>query len=86
MTKYSSFRYEVTQNSRTHGQEYSGLMSFTIISLEGLISDKKDEEKFKHLLNDSLVIYQKLMVSEISSFEIYQLKSDIQKYLTLFKK
>ena len=61
-------------------------MLLTIVAIEGLMSDKKEEDKFKHLLNDSLVIYQKLMVSEISGNELDQLKVHIKEYLTLFKK
>ena len=64
MIKCSTFRNGVVQLSRLCGQEYPGLMLLTILAIDGLMKSKTVELKFKQLLNDSLILYQKLMVEK----------------------
>ena len=66
MIKCSTFCNSVTQLSRLNGQEYSGLKLFTMISIDCLMSTTYKEKQFRLLLNNSLVLYQSLMVNRIN--------------------
>ena len=86
MVKCSSFRDGVTQLSRLSGQEYPGLVLLTILALDGLMSTQEEERKFQRLLNESLILYQSLMVDRLTHTEINRLERRIKEYLISYKK
>ena len=86
MVKCSSFRDGVTQLSRLSGQEYPGLVLLTILALDGLMSTQEEERKYQRLLNDSLILYQSLMVDKLTHSEINSLERTIKEYLVSYKK
>ena len=86
MVKCSSFRNGVTQLSRLSGQEYPGLLLLTFVALDGLMSSKIEERNFRLLLNKSLVLYQSLMVHQLTETDVVSLESTIKEYLAMFKK
>ena len=85
MIKCSTFRNGVTQLSRLNGQEYPGLVLLTMICIDGLMSSASEENKFRLLLNDSLVLYKSLMVNRITDNELSVLERKIEQYLKKFK-
>lgn len=85
MIKCSTFRSGVTQLSRLSGQEYPGLVLLTILALDGLMTNNREEIKFHKVLNDSLILYQLLMVTKITESEISVLKNKIKDYLRAYK-
>ena len=82
MVKCSSFCNGVTQMSRLSGQEYPGLLLLTFVALDGLMSSKIEERNFQLLLNKSLVIYQSLMVHQLTETDVVSLEITIKEYLT----
>ena len=62
MIKCSTFRNGVTQLSRLNGEEYPGLVLLTMISIDGLMSSASKEKDFRLLMNNSLVLYQSLIL------------------------
>ena len=62
MIKCSTFRNGVTQLSILNGEEYPGLVLLTMISIDGLMSSASKEKDFRLLMNNSLVLYQSLIL------------------------
>ena len=85
MIKCSTFCNGVTQLSRLSGQEYPGLILLTLVAIDGLMSSVTEEKKFCLLLNNSLVLYQSLMVEKITTSEVTSLEMKIKNYLIMFK-
>ena len=75
----------VTQLSRLSGQEYPGLLLLTLVAIYGLMSSKIEEKNFQLLLNKSLVLYQLLMVHQLTETDVISLDNTIKEYLTMFK-
>ena len=86
MLKCLTFCNGVTQFSRLHGQEYPGLVLLTMIYIDGLMSTASEEQDFRLLMNDGLVLYRSLMVNRITQNELSDLKNKNKKYLIYFKK
>ena len=78
MSKCSIFCNDVTQLSRLNRQEYRGLILLTMIAIDGLMSTASKEEEFRLLLNNSLVLYQSLMVNKINQNELSDLEKDLK--------
>ena len=85
MIKCSSFRNGVTQLSRLSGQEYPGLIILTLVAIDGLMPTLREEKKFRLLINNSLVLYQSLMVEKITVSGVTSLEKTIKDYLIMFK-
>lgn len=85
MIKCSTFCNGVTQLLRSNGQEYPGLVLLTMICIDGIMSSASEENKFRLLLNNSLVLYKSLMVNQITDNELSVLERKIEQYLKNFK-
>ena len=78
MIKCSIFCNGVTQLSRWNCQEYPALMLLTMICIDGLMSIASEEQEFRLLLNNSLVLYQSLMINWINQNELSYLEIKIK--------